>query len=408
MPAPVSHLRIVYLCVATHLGGAERSLFDLVSRLEASTEGWYRPHLILPRAEGELVEALRAAGLSHEVLPMPAGLLRLSRARPLRSGLGLLLGGLQLRGYLRRLRARLDELQPALVHSTGIKCHLLAAELVPRWRVLWHLRDILAEGPLLRLLRRRARRPGLQIIANSVACARAFDPHLGAEAVVYNGIDAERFAPGDDGGFRRRHGIPTDRPLVGIVGVLQRGKGLDDFVDMAAELVRQGSPADFCVIGGSIYDTRRDQDYRASLEQQAAAAGLRGRMHFVGQVADPVPALRSLDILVSAARHPESFGRSMVEAQLCGLGVVAAAHGGALEIIRDGEDGLLYPPGSVAALRAAVAGLLADPARRALLGAAGRERARARFGLDGHVQAVVRAYDRALSPAPLRTAGGAP
>ena len=53
--------KIAYYCVATHLGGAERSMLDLITRVEAQSVGWYRPFVILPQADGPLVDAEVAA-----------------------------------------------------------------------------------------------------------------------------------------------------------------------------------------------------------------------------------------------------------------------------------------------------------------------------------------------------------
>src|SRR3989338_4778687 len=57
-----------------------------------------------------------------------------------------------------------------------------------------------------------------------------------------------------------------------------------------------------------------------------------------------------LDILVSASVAPESFGRTIVEAQACGVPVIASATGGSLDILEDGCTGQLFPPGDAQAL----------------------------------------------------------
>ena len=80
-----SFRKIAYYCVATHMGGAERSLLDLITRVEAQSAGWYRPFVILPQAEGPLVDAIEERGVPHAVLPMPRGFFGMSRARPVRS-----------------------------------------------------------------------------------------------------------------------------------------------------------------------------------------------------------------------------------------------------------------------------------------------------------------------------------
>ena len=88
---------------------------------------------------------------------------------------------------------------------------------------------------------------------------------------------------------------------------------------------------------------------------------------------------------------------SILEAMAAGLPVVASAVGGIPEIVRDGETGLLVPPGDADALAAALGRLLDDDGLRRRLGAAGRERALDEFDVVRFGDAHVDAYRRALA-----------
>jgi D-inositol-3-phosphate glycosyltransferase len=79
-----------------------------------------------------------------------------------------------------------------------------------------------------------------------------------------------------------------------------------------------------------------------------------------------------------------------------GRPVVAAAGGALLDLVADGETGLLVPPRDAPALRAAVERLLEDPGLRERLGLAGRDLARERFGWDGVIERTIALYERAL------------
>jgi glycosyltransferase involved in cell wall biosynthesis len=219
--------------------------------------------------------------------------------------------------------------------------------------------------------------------------------------VVPNGVDTERFAPGE----------PTARRDLLFVGRISPEKGvhvlLDAFAKIAARrfdtrLVLVGpmapTPRDFLV---SLSDDPlvRDLDrlYRGGGYEAAvrALAGgpLAGRVELRGAVPqDELPAVyRSAAVLVNPSLS-ESFGMSLVEAMACGVPVVATRVGGMPEIVDDGRTGRLVPPGDPAALADALDALLADePARRAL-GQAGLRRARERFAWDRIAAGLQQAY----------------
>jgi glycosyltransferase involved in cell wall biosynthesis len=100
--------------------------------------------------------------------------------------------------------------------------------------------------------------------------------------------------------------------------------------------------------------------------------------------------------VVVAPCEREGFGLAAAEAMAFGRPVVAAAGGALLELVADGETGLLVPPRDAPALRAAVERLLADGALRERLGRAARERARERFGWESVIDRTLDVYRRAL------------
>ncbi len=107
------------------------------------------------------------------------------------------------------------------------------------------------------------------------------------------------------------------------------------------------------------------------------------RVRWLGQIApEALPSLyAAADLLVWPAIN-EAYGMALLEAQAAGLPVVAGRTGGVPEIVRDGITGVLTPPGDAAVFAGAVAGLLADPARRAAMGAAAAAVAAAEHGFE--------------------------
>jgi len=100
--------------------------------------------------------------------------------------------------------------------------------------------------------------------------------------------------------------------------------------------------------------------------------------------------------VVVAPCEREGFGLAAAEAMAHGRPVVAAAGGALLELVSDGETGILVPPRDAAALREAVERLLSDPELCERLGRSGRARARERFGWDAVIERTLEVYTRAL------------
>ena len=101
--------------------------------------------------------------------------------------------------------------------------------------------------------------------------------------------------------------------------------------------------------------------------------------------------------MIHASVVAEPFGRVLIEAMAIGRPVIAPREGGPLLIVVDRETGLLVPPRDAGALADALLALLADPARRAAMGRAGRARVDAVFDIRHHVRAMEALFDEVLA-----------
>ncbi len=375
-------------------------LLDLLASFRASRPGWSLK--VVLGDDGPLAGEVAALGVGCDVLPMPGRLAALGDAGlgPARGG-GRAGGRLALAGrgtgaavaasaYLGRLRRALRAEAPDLVHTNGMKAHVLGAWAAPRGvPVVWHLHDY--AGPravMARLLRWSSRRTVRGVaVSRSVAAdaARVLGPGVPVD-MVYNAVDLTRFAPGPGDGawLDAEAGLPPAAPgsvRVGLVATYARWKGHEVFLRAAARLAG-GPPARFYVVGGPLYRSAGSQYARDELRSLADGLGLEGRVGFVGHQGEPSDVYRALDVVAHASTRPEPFGRVIVEAMACGRAVVASRAGGAAELFEDGVSAAGCPPGDPEALAAALARLIADPGARRALGVAGRAEAVRRFGRD--------------------------
>jgi glycosyltransferase involved in cell wall biosynthesis len=137
---------------------------------------------------------------------------------------------------------------------------------------------------------------------------------------------------------------------------------------------------------------------RGRLEAELAARSLDRRARLLGERDDVPELLSGADVFVLASRS-EGLPLSVIEAMAAGLPVVASDVGGLRELVRDGETGVLVPPGDPAALADALRPLLIDHELRRRLGRAGRERAKALFDLSAFRRAHLELYRRELAAA---------
>ncbi len=199
-------------------------------------------------------------------------------------------------------------------------------------------------------------------------------PHAGRTAVIPFGIDP---------GPWRLTTRPGRGPLL-FVGRLVYYKGLEVLLEAVARI----PGAELEVVG--------DGPLRARLARRAAQPDLAGRVRLHGELDDA--ALRSVmsgaaALVLPSLLRAETFGLVQLEAMAAGLPVVATQlPTGVAEVTVHGETGLLVPPGDVAALAAALSGLLADPASAARMGEAGRRRVDACFHRDRMVAALADWY----------------
>jgi glycosyltransferase involved in cell wall biosynthesis len=186
--------------------------------------------------------------------------------------------------------------------------------------------------------------------------------------------------------------LPDGLPVVMLPGRLTRWKGGLDFIAAIATLGRRDI---CCVLVGS----EQRHGFRRELEAAIRDNGLAGVFRVVEECRDMPAAYMLTDAVVSASRHPEGFGRIIVEAQAMGRPVVATDHGGARETIVPGATGWLAPPRDPAAIAAAIGEALALAAHeRRQLAERSIAHVAARYTSEAMCARTIRVYEELLFP----------
>ncbi|WP_246120055.1 glycosyltransferase family 4 protein [Blastopirellula retiformator] len=380
--------RVLYVNASAGLGGAERVLLGL---LKACGSAFPDAEITLILFEdGPLRELAEPLVGEVIIVPLPERWAQLGDGG--RSGSSWMSrvsfwtrqfssGTFSLWKWGRDFRRRVAKLRPEILHSNGIKAHLLTSLARPRGcSLVWHLHDFVGERRLAkRLLQVAAKRLTLGL-AISEAVKADFEQSIGKQRVevLFNTVDTERFVP--QGGDEVRTRLvelsgaegPADDSVVfvGLIATYANWKGHFLFLDAIAQCQHRAPEQNACyfIIGGPIYRTENSQVTREELHQHAAALGIQDKVNFV-PFQDAMPDVYAgLDVVVHASIRPEPFGLAIVEGMACGKGVISTALGGAAEIFEDGVEGIALSSCDVNALAAALEKVVGDSKLRADLG----------------------------------------
>lgn len=375
-------VRVLYLQSNSEIGGSDVSLLRIIENLDQSR---FRPVVVLP-SSGPLVRAFEERGAKVVIV---SRMLKLTTRKGSLYYLRFLVNYPSAVGQLVRL-IRSEQID--LIHTNTLhNLYGWLAACLARRPHIWHVREIVVQSALVKRLEVfLARHFATRIITVSAAAAEMFRTSDGEYPsnlkVMWNGINLTQFQPGNSGQrIRAELGLAADSPVIGLVGRLDHGKGVEIFLRAAARCREEFPRARYVICGGEV---EGQEEVARNALLLAADLGLTDVVTFTGWRYGPrdMPDVyAALNVLVSASTLPESFGLVLVEAMATGKPVVATNQGGPKEICVDGETALLVPPGDPEAMGEAILESLRDPARAAALGKAGRDRAERHF--DGRRQA---------------------
>lgn len=383
---------ILFVHGADEWYGSDVVLYDTIRALEGSE---FHAQVVLPDdIESELAPETRLSGrlsaIGVPVTTLPLAVMRRRYMTPR----GILGVAWRAQTSVNRVLGAVDASDIGLVHS-HTSTVLTGARVAMRLGVphVWHVSEIVEHPRIVRFLLSR-------MIARStdrvVAVSEAVRSHLSATApairdkcdVIFNALDTAPYCVGSTVTARDRFDLPGGL-VVGMIGRVGTMKGQEILLAAAPAILKNHPDTTFLFVGGVLNNRTADID---RLKALATTLGVGARVRILGFDADVISVLSVMDVVVQPSVRPESFGMTVLEAMATGKPVVAAAHGGVLETVRDGETGLLVPPGNPAELARAVNRLLSEQALRERMGAAGRARVQEEFGLPAFRDGYLRVY----------------
>ena len=226
-----------------------------------------------------------------------------------------------------------------------------------------------------------------------IALANAHAEHLvnrerierGKVCVIPNGVDTGRFRPArsdeERAALRRALSIPAERFAVAMVAALRPEKNHAMLIEAASRIARSRRDFLFLIVGEGTEAGR--------LRQMTRERSLEEFVRFMGRRSDVSDILRAADASVLCS-YPvvETFPLVLLEAMACGVPVVATDVGAVREMLVNGEEGMIVPPGAVIPLAEALVSLADQSDVRRRIG----ERARDRVVRDFTLERMVEGY----------------
>jgi glycosyltransferase involved in cell wall biosynthesis len=354
-------------------GGAERSLFDLMSNPAVL------PMLAIP-ARGPLTKRAQELGIPYEEIAFRSVV---QVRRPFRVTDGFRVIG-SLLGAAQQLKTVCRRHSVSLVHSNGMKAHVIAvtARMLGGRPVVTHIRDI-ANTRVERLTWR-----AIQIVSDRmILVSRACWPWTALPSnthVVHNGVRPPPASERD---------VAAETMVVGFIGRIHPHKGLHVLLDALALAIADGARVELRVRGSFAEEA---PGYREEIDAKIVSLGLGERVKFEGFLNSVDEVYARLQVVCVPSVLPDPLPRSVMEAMAFRLPVVASPVGGIPEMIEDGRNGYIALEPQAIARR--LLELYRDPELRKKIGDEALQTIKQEFSIEGLHDRLRRVYE-SISPA---------
>lgn len=393
-------MKVLYLDHTARMGGGEIALLNLVTHLDPTA---CRPTVLL-FSEGPLRRELTNAGIDVHVLELDPSVTNVRKDSLGASSLLRIRDLWRTIQFCHRLNRWIAARKFDLIHTNSLKADIIGgiAGRLAGVPVIWHVRDRISEDYLppgaARMFRWLARKIPDRIITNSAATRRTLGKDGGrAASVVYSGTTSDGIQVVHDGTNMQddlSDAVYNAESTIAIVGRIAPWKGQHIFLQAAALIVKRIPFVKFFIVGCPLFG---EQKYEQELRQLCSSLNLDQHVVFTGFREDVSAFMAKMDVIVHASITGEPFGQVVIEAMAVGKPVVATNGGGIPEIVVHGKTGLLIPMNDAAAMAAAIASLIQDPALARNMGRLGRQRVQDHFTINHTARGVQDVYDSLLN-----------
>ena len=362
---------IFYLITSTNVGGTEKALYELITRIDRQRFSVCvcsvkRPGIFAPRL-AEAADCFLSLGMPEE-------------------------GGLRAALYLPHtffsLVRRLRHQRPAIIHSFLFRANIMgrvAARLAGIPHVICSIRVLEQHAGWQHVIDRITTGMVDRYIAVSDAVCRFYVDHgvISSDRIITipNGIDCATIP------FSPKRKISTLTVLL-VAARFERQKAHSVFIEAVKLLLRQG-----IAIQAQLFGEGPDEQ---ALRQRIDTEGLASHIHFMGTVPDIIPYLYQADLCVLPSLW-EGQPNILLEAMAAGCPVVATRIPGSDELVVDGKTGILCEPGNAQSLAEAILWATSHPQETMRMTEAARKRVERLFSIDATVNATVAIYEELLA-----------
>ena len=371
--------KVLILHTATTMGGAEYSLLELLRNLDGTSDSVH----VIASIEQILFKYVNLLPVRVHDIYLPF----LHRKRLFNACIELAKASVKLYQLVRKEKIQVVYCNtfrslPFCLLIKLMTCQaakLLTGSNSPKPKIVCHCRDHIP----FRFMRFITGVMADECIAVSNDIFREL-PRSSKNHIIHNGVNPLLFQTTDTAKYRiiKQYRLPDQTRIIGNIGQIISWKNQQDFLAVAASLLRSHKNLHFFLVGTVV-----DNDYFLVLKKQIQVLGLEQYITFTGHVENIADYLSAFTLVLHTA-HSEPFGRVLIEAGASGIPVVAYSSGGPSEIIDTGRTGFLVKDGNIEEMAELTTVLLDNPNLLTIMGKSARKHVTRHFNSKDYARKV--------------------